>query len=59
MGRVSIEAAENATWDLLINVAEPEPRAEEPTLICLLEPEPKLLIAAPTSASAPFYLSKS
>jgi hypothetical protein len=33
---------------------EPEPRAEEPKLNCLLDPEPKLRIAAPASAPAPF-----
>ncbi len=37
---------------ILISVVEPEPTAEEPKLNCLLEPEPKLRIAAP----APFYL---
>jgi hypothetical protein len=38
------------------NIAEPQPRAEEPKLNCLpkLEPEPKLRIAAP--APAPFYI---
>ncbi len=34
----------------MIRVVEPEPRAEEPKLNCLPEPEPKLRIEAP----APF-----
>ncbi len=43
-------------YSILIGVAEPEPRAEEPKLNCLLEPDPKLRIAV--AAPAPFYLSK-
>jgi hypothetical protein len=38
---------------LLSSVLKPEPRAEEPKLNCLLEPEPKLQIVAPALATAP------
>jgi hypothetical protein len=39
----------------IISVVEPQPRAEEPKLNCLLEPETKLRIEAPAAAPAPFY----
>jgi hypothetical protein len=42
---------ERWVYRIATSVAEPEPRAEEPKLNCLLVTEPKLRIAAP----APFY----
>ncbi len=39
-------------------VVEQKPRAEEPKLNCLPEPEPKLWIAAPVLAPAPFCLPR-
>jgi hypothetical protein len=47
---------ENIRPALQSRIEEPEPCAEEPEVNCLLEPEPKLQIAAPALAPAPLHL---